>query len=304
VILRHLFLLLLFSGLATGYQWLDTGVYFTYTALSNSTSNWTVPHAPSTVVLVYNVSGVPVAIHYRGNVTVTFRILNVSGDLARVELNVLGTRAVVKSPEGVEPFWDVDDVVASDRGLTYLKELSLGCLYLVNLSDGSVYDTEGGYYGRTLLWYQPDLEEGDYLFRSPGGLDVTVMRVETLNETVLTFYRPFKPPVVMVLTGPFSVKLSDFEAGGRAMVFYDPATGFLLSFMGVVWADFQACGFLTLMGSTQVFPEGEGLKLGGLLLTDTNAESSTGLVEYRTYTSQLVYLYILVALIVIWRVLK
>ncbi|WP_297074140.1 hypothetical protein [Thermococcus sp.] len=291
-------------------QWVKPGVYFTYSAISNATFNWTAPHAPAVLVVVYNVSGEPAGIYYRGNVVVTFLILNVSKDLATIELRVSGEKAVVRTLGNVTPFWNEGDVVSVDtfenQSLVYLKRLQLRGIYRVNLTTGYVYDMAGNRYGKTLLWYNPRLKPGDYLFTSPAGLNVTLSRIETLNETLLTFYRPFKPPTVILMTSPFNVEMGDaLHVGGKAIAFYDPSTGFLLSFLGVGWADFQACGFAAFMGSTMVFPEGDGLKLGGLLLTDTNAETFGRKVPYETSTSPLLYVYLLAVtgtiVVSVWR---
>ncbi|CAI1492095.1 conserved membrane protein of unknown function [Thermococcus nautili] len=279
-------------------QWVKPGVYFTYSAITNTTVNWTAPHAPSVLVIIYNVSGEPVGIYYRGNVTMTFLILDVSSDMATIKLTVSGDGVVVRTLGNVTPIWNEKDIVNVDtfgnQSLIYLKRLELESMYLINLTTGYVYDLRGNRYGRTLLWYNPYLKLGDYLFTSPGELNVTVSKIETLNETFLTFYRPFRPPTIIIMTSPFNVKMGNaLQVGGKAMAFYDPSTGFLLSFLGVGWADFQACGFLTFMGSTRAFPEGDGLKLGGLLLSDTNAEAVGNKVPYETSTSPLLYVYLL-----------
>ena len=280
-------------------HWVKPGVYFTYLATTNETFDWTVPHAPTVLVTIYNTSGTPVGIYYRGNVTVTFWILNVSRDVATIELTVSGGRAMVRTIGNVTPIWNEKDIVNVDtfgnQSMIYLRHLELKSIYLINLTTGYVYDLQGNRYGRTLLWYNPYLKPGDYLFTSPGGLNVTVSKIETLNETFLTFYRPFKPPIIATMTSPFNVELgSVLQIGGKAMGFYDPSTGFLLSFLGVGWSDFQAGGFLTFMGSTRVFPRGDGLKLGGLLLADTNAEIIGQKVSYTPSISPLLYVYLFV----------
>jgi len=301
-LLFFLLLVALFSNVAVGWNyapnWVKPGVYFTYSAITNTTVNWTAPHAPSVLVMIYNVSDAPVGIYYRGNVTVTFRILDVTNNMATIELGVSGKRVLVRTLGNVTPFWDENELVMVDtfqnQSMIYLKSLELRRIYRVNLTDGYVYDPTGRRYGRTLLWHNPYLKSGDYLFMSPGGLNVTVSRIETLNETFLTFYRPFKPPTIIITTTPFNVKMGNaLQVGGKAMAFYDPSTGFLLSFLGVGWADFQACGFLTFMGSTRAFPGDDGLKLGGLLLSDTNAEAVGNTVPYEPSTSPLLYVYLL-----------
>ncbi|WP_457752072.1 hypothetical protein [Thermococcus sp.] len=280
-------------------SWTKPGVYFTYAALTNSTENG-IPTSigGGTLFLLYNDSGTLVSVHYYGNCTVTFRFLDIKDNMIPVIIDIYGQNVLVVYSGHITYFWNNSDVVntsvhGSEKEVE-LRKLELRGFYFINLTNGNVYDSAGRLYGKTMLWYEPRIKEGDLLFRNIGGQKVNVFKIETLNTTIATFYRSFKPPVVNIITSPFSVALSsNLHASGKSVVYYDPSTRFLLAYLGFSWSDFQAAGFPMLGGFSTYTPKhSKGFFPSGLVLLNTNAGLSTKKIQYSQHLSPLLYMYI------------
>ncbi|AHL21787.1 hypothetical protein [Thermococcus nautili] len=203
---------------------------------------------------VFNASGVPVSVT-GPNITVIFKVLNVTGDIARVKVILsVSTGNVTFAPVTVfypangtfKPFWNASDVINVTRmsnNLTrvVLKSLTVGGEYEIKLSAGWVYDLHGNPYGHTVLWDGFTKNETFALYY---GKRVVITEVKIINATLNTYYSSFPKPNLLVhstrVVAPDG-QISFFDA------FYSPGYRICLSFIMDPIPDFHAVGIYGFM---------------------------------------------------------
>ncbi|MFA4646801.1 hypothetical protein P8X24_06010 [Pyrococcus kukulkanii] len=323
-----LFLLILFSAktvLASPY-WLKEGVYMTYIARASEPItpedllNASKTSKNGVLSIVYNYSNIPFVINIYGNGSVNFTIVSIDRGFARVRLTISGNYAIVRyyylknQKPGFDPFWDEDAVIDVREGPAllssnyYMTEIVLKSIilegeYLIELNTGDVYDLKGNYYGKTILWNDPTnpLEKNETLCFDSKGRPVRIADVMTSNTSILTYYKTFMPPAVLVKT-TFGVEKvpPDLEAVGRNLMIYDGSSGILLSMLAFHIPDAKAAGFPMLFGFDEYMhklsweSKKEGTMVsGGLVLYDTNANFIQPKKNtYSPSTSPLAYAYL------------
>ncbi|AFN03673.1 hypothetical protein PFDSM3638_04415 [Pyrococcus furiosus DSM 3638] len=325
------FFLLFFSEPLTAIPyWIKEGVYITYVSRPlepPDPEDILNKHGYGTMTIVYNRSGQLFLITTYGNGQVNFTISSISSNLTKVKIKISGEYVVVRyyypsnSTPNFTPFWNEDDVIAMEsgplmfsKGYSVMKvalwNLTLWGEYYIDTNTGDVYDLSGKYYGKTILWNDPNnpMKINETICFDFEGKPIKVANVTISNLSVLTYYRVFKPPAIMIKTTSGIEKVPpDLKTVGRNMMTYDGSSGILLSMLGFHVPDAKAAGFPVLYGFDEKMYElskrSKDDKLmiaGGLVLYDTNANFlQLKRIPYSPPTTPLAYLYIISGLFVI-----
>ncbi|WP_457752007.1 hypothetical protein [Thermococcus sp.] len=180
---------------------------------------------------------------------ISFRIVNVSGDLAlvRVNLTLYGSRFLkwpysdvyayyssscrppFSNPMNVTPYKTKN---ISLKWADYGNEVSLSGYYKIRLSSGMVYSLNGKAFGHTVLFgLYPS--NGSYVLLNGRKLTFTT---RVLNSTTyITYYRNFTGPNVLLMSEP--VNLTDPSGSNaflRTLVVYNPSSDVSAGFMGII----------------------------------------------------------------------
>ncbi|NJF25493.1 hypothetical protein [Thermococcus sp. Bubb.Bath] len=189
------------------------------------------------------------------NVTVLFRITEVKKNNARVHVSITVTTknstfpVIVTYPNNatVHPFWSngsVINITRTPNNITkvFLRSLIVGGDYLINLTNGWVYDFSGKAYGHTVLWNGFKENETFAIYK---GKKVRIREVKVINATMNTYYSAFQKPNVIVHSEPVLV------GNGRTFFdsFYNPGYDVCISFMMDPIPDFNAVGVYGFMWS-------------------------------------------------------
>ncbi|WP_258084313.1 hypothetical protein [Thermococcus thermotolerans] len=332
--------------------WAKPGVYIEYVAQRYDPYfdfvKGATPSQVRTAEIFIEVNGTLFRIFSNNNTTVRFDILGESDGYLRVRATITMENVTIFSTflNGTKypVFWDHRNVISEELIPSHdvgfldcvwlrvkLRNLSISGTYLIRLSDGAVFDADGNYYGHTFLWVDPnDLPRANETFSTSGNLNVTVWRVGTLNESVMTYYGKFGPPLISIALSMGDFKLSqrvDDErkypllevsfGGPSAGGIYDPSTGIALypTAMGTApYADFYAIGvkwavFEDQLSGYRMMSNKDSPWKFGLVLYGTNAEfEAVEGVKYTrpwTVTSYLFYLTLaFLGIAMVWASLK
>jgi len=323
-----LVLLLLFSSpafvIAEPY-WVKPGVYIEYIAQRYDPYFDLVrgadPSQIRTSEIFIEVNGTLFRIFANNNTTVRFDILDEKDGYLHVQATITMENVTISSIflNGTKYpiFWDRGKAISErlipsrDSGFldcvwleVKLEELRIAGTYLIRLRDGAVFDVEGTYYGHTFLWVGPNsLPKANETFSTSGNLNATVWGVGVSNESVMTYYGKFGPPLLSVLLTMEDFKLSqrindkrnytllEVSFGGPSGGgIYDSSTGIAIypTAMGAApYADFYAIGlkwavFQDQLSGYCMMAEKDRSWRSGLVLYDTNADF--GVVETVKYT--------------------
>ncbi|NJE10406.1 hypothetical protein [Thermococcus sp. MAR1] len=305
--------------------WVKPGVYIEYIAQRYDPYidlvTGALPNQIHTAEIFIEVNGTLFRVFANNNTTVRFDILDENNGYLRVRATIMMENVTILSIflNGTKypVFWNRRDVISEklipshDVGFldcawleVKLNNLTLSGDYMIRRSDGAVFDMDGNYYGHTFLWINPNnLPEANETFSLLGSTNVTVWGAGTLNESAMTYYGKFGPPLISIALTMGDFKLSqridekreytliDVSFGGpSAGIIYDPSSGIALypATTGTApYADFRAIGVKwavfedQLSGYRMIAKKNRSWKFG-LVLHDTNADF--GAVDEVKYT--------------------
>ncbi|WP_456423101.1 hypothetical protein [Thermococcus sp.] len=257
---------------------------------------------------IFNASGVPVAVT-GPNITVVFKVLNVTGDIARLRVILsVSTSNVTFAPVTVlypangtfKPFWNESDVINITKMSNNITKVILNSLtvvgeYEIKLRNGWVYDLHGNPYGHTVLW---DGFTKNETFAFYHGARVVITQVKIINATLNTYYSSFPKPNVLVHSTHVVTpdgQTSFFDA------FYSPGYRICLSFIMDPIPDFNAVGIYGFMWTDdkalaideKLMKNGKivnGVWPQGVILANATLGESTTPVVSPPKTSEFLYL--------------
>ncbi|AFK22357.1 hypothetical protein Py04_0756 [Pyrococcus sp. ST04] len=316
--------LLCFSNLSLGApNWVKEGVYVRYVVyrlMPLNTSEIPFEEATPTLIIYYNYSGKLFGIKGYGNATVTFNITKIVNNTAFVKIEISAKGPIIvlyygmgENITNIPKFWDNSTVIKMrfDKSSftntsvleVYLKNLTINGAYKINLETGEVYGLNGKRFGKTILWYdyQNPIKPNETLCLDDEGREIKITDVKTLNVSLITYYKVFDPPIIMIKTS-LGVKITPTgeRSFGRGVMYYDGSSGLLLSFLTLNFPDAEAAGFPLLVGFDEKGYEKskELIKKdiqvgGGLVLLDTNIkEKKVVEIEPSRPKSRLFYIYL------------
>ena len=308
-----------FSALALAEPyWAKPGVYIEYVAQRYDPYFNVVRGATSDQVytseIFIDVNGTLFEISANNNTTIRFDILDESDGYLRVRATITMENVTISSIflNGTKypVFWDRRNVISERLIRSHyvgfldcvwlevaLNKLRISGTYLIRLRDGAVFDMDGNYYGHTFLWIDPnDLPKVNETFSFLGNTNITVWDVGALNESVMTYYGKFGPPLISIALTMGDFKLSqriddkreysllEVSFGGpSAGMIYDPSSGIAVypTAIGTApYADFYALGIKwavfedQLSGYNMMTKKDHSWRFG-LVLYDTNADFGT-----------------------------
>ncbi|GAB6102062.1 hypothetical protein JCM16138_12850 [Thermococcus atlanticus] len=306
-------LLLTPTAMAAPY-WAKPGVYIKYAAMRYDPyikymiEKGNPPRAINTAELMYLYRGILFRIYAKNDTNVTFRFLGEEKGYMTVALEIAMSNVtimtIVRKDTKIPRFWDEKQVIwekiekSHDVGFldciwpqVKLKTLEIRKLYRIRLSDGTVFDMNGTAYGHTILWVNTTNPP------APGSIFgkwresvITVYNTSTPRKSVMTYYRKFGPPVMVMLFSVPDMNLSQrvdsqrnytffsmtvFGPSGSAI--YDPSSGMVIApvayALGVI-PDLRAAGivFATFTDEHSAY----------LALAKHDFSWASGLVLYRT----------------------
>ncbi|NJE04595.1 hypothetical protein E3E36_00210 [Thermococcus sp. M36] len=347
-LLMFLLLLIFPTYVLAEPYWARPGVYIEYIAQRYDPYFDLVrggtPDQIHTAEVFLDVNGTLFMISASSNTTVRFDILDKKEGYLKVraiiEMENVTISSIFLNGTQYPVFWDSESIMSKkllpshDAGFrdcvwleVKLDKIQISGTYLIRLSDGAVFDMDGNYYGHTFLWIDPNNSlKVNETFSVMGNTNVTIWAVGTFNESVMTYYGQFGPPLisVMVTTGDFELsqkvdkkrRYSLFEVsfnGPSAGIIYDPSTGIAVypAVIGTApYADFYAIGirwavFEDQLSGYQMLAKKDSSWKFGLVLYDTNADfGAVETVEYPRPKTPMGYIFYgilsLLGAVVIW----
>ncbi|ASJ11255.1 hypothetical protein A3L12_08085 [Thermococcus sp. P6] len=212
--------------------------------------------------------GFPFVIGDCTDIFMGFRVLKIQGDMAFINASATFVNATIEG--------NYHHIIPN---LTVWRVLRL------NLTDMTYYEN-GTPIGKATLFVDPSNppKPGEFLFRLEGlsdDVNVTVGNVTYSaygNGTVLTYYRPFRPPRIGVKSGRFYFSDAgrnwSMSGGGSEEYTYDFLTGVMIAGSFVHSTELMAIGVFYIDGIDRRIrgKSGEGIWPDGIKLYDTNIQ--------------------------------
>ncbi|WP_148883817.1 hypothetical protein [Thermococcus aciditolerans] len=173
-------------------------------------------------------NSIPISLFVRGDVLLTFRILNVTKEYARIEVTL-----------------ELNDVTVDCLNCRYLKKLVLSRVLVLNLTDMMYHDENGAVLGRPTFFVDPSNppSRGDLIASS-----VPLKRLEIHTQDLIvsnlsftwqegkvlhTYFRDFLPPYILVESNQVPFLWSKYggsiTASAMSSMVYDFDTGLMIT---------------------------------------------------------------------------